>query len=106
MNPYEYLAMAIVEQAANDYRKQMKHHGKATAIERFFRSEWGNLLCFGKADLILEKLQDEQIRRKIQTFKRGYNRHEKFKVDENTVAVTVYFTQEDNDEWETKGGEG
>lgn len=33
-----------------------------------------------------------------------YNRHEKFKVDENTVAVTLYFTQKDFDEWEEKGG--
>ena len=29
-----------------------------------------------------------------------YNRHEKFTVDENTVAVTIYFSTEDSDTWE------
>ena len=33
-----------------------------------------------------------------------YDRHEKFIVDENTVGVTVYFSHDDNDEWEAKEG--
>lgn len=28
-----------------------------------------------------------------------YDRHEKFTVDENTVAVTVFFVNENGDEW-------
>lgn len=29
-----------------------------------------------------------------------YDKHEKFTVDENTVAVTIYFSTEDDDTWE------
>lgn len=32
-----------------------------------------------------------------------YQSHEKFRVDENTIAVTIYFSNKD-DEWEYKGG--
>ena len=64
MDAYEYLAIAIVIQAAEDYRRKMKRYGEAPEIEIFFNSEWGNLLCFGKADLILEKLKDECVRGK------------------------------------------
>ena len=28
-----------------------------------------------------------------------YDRHEKFTVDENTVAVTIFFVSENGDEW-------
>lgn len=31
-----------------------------------------------------------------------YSRHEKFKVDENTVGVTIYFTNEKVDEFESE----
>ena len=34
-----------------------------------------------------------------------YQSHEKFRVDENTIAVTIYFSNKD-DEWEYKGGAG
>lgn len=64
---YELLAIAIVNQAAADYRKELKisnrHNCKtqeAINIERFFNSDYGDLLCFGMADLILEKLRKEQ----------------------------------------------
>ena len=64
MDGYGYLAIAIVEQAAKDYRKKIKKYGKAPDIVRFFHSDWGNLCCFGKADLILEKLKDECVKGK------------------------------------------
>ncbi len=64
MYGYKYLAIAIVVQAATDYRRKMKRYGEAPEIERFFRSDWGNLLCFGNADLILEKLKDECVKGK------------------------------------------
>ena len=31
-----------------------------------------------------------------------YDRHEKFTVDENTVAVTIFFVNENEDEWKVK----
>lgn len=31
-----------------------------------------------------------------------YDRHDKFVVDENTVAVTVFFVNENGDEWMAK----
>lgn len=62
MDGYDYLAIAIAQQAAHDYRKKIKKYGKAPDIVRFFKSEWGDLLCFGKADVILEKLKDECVK--------------------------------------------
>ena len=66
---YTNLASAIVLLAVEDYRdarlelsknpnsKRAKRRlAKAT---RFFQSSWGEQLCFGKADYILEKLQKE-----------------------------------------------
>ena len=64
MDGYKYLAIAIVTQAAQDYRRKMKKRGTAPDIVRFFKSEWGNLLCFGKADVILERLKDECVKGK------------------------------------------
>ena len=31
-----------------------------------------------------------------------YERHEKFTVDENTVGVTIYFSNSEEDEWDNK----
>lgn len=33
-----------------------------------------------------------------------YDKHEKFTVDEDTVGVTIYFSKENDGEWESKGG--
>ena len=31
-----------------------------------------------------------------------YDRHEKFTVDENTIGVTIFFVNENEDEWKVK----
>jgi hypothetical protein len=72
MDGYIYLAIAVVEQAAKDYRRKMRKHGKAPDIERFFHSEYGDLLCFGKADMVLERLKDEHIKGKKPSRKAGF----------------------------------
>ncbi len=59
MNGYEYLAIAIVTQAAQDYRREMRRYGTSPDLENFFLSGWCDLLCFGKADLVFEKLKNE-----------------------------------------------
>lgn len=63
---YELLAIAICNQAAEDYRKAMKDYHKtkikpdeAKAIERFFLSQYGYDLSFGLGEVILENLQRE-----------------------------------------------
>lgn len=71
MDGYEYLAIAIVTQAAQDYRREMKRYGTSPDIEKFFLSDWGNLLCFGKADLVFEKLKNEPKKPR----KKPYLRH-------------------------------
>lgn len=61
------LANAIVTKAVNDYRAARKDYdeGDKSALatmlscERFFKSEWGDILCRGKAKYIWERLQKE-----------------------------------------------
>lgn len=53
--PTIYLRAAILRQAAIDYVNALKK-GKASdarAIERFFRSDWGELLSDGHGDFII-----------------------------------------------------
>ncbi len=66
LNGYELLAMAVVYQAADDYRTELRRSEKegkktygALALERFFLSDWGDLLCFGAGEIVLQKLQKE-----------------------------------------------
>ena len=63
---YETLAIAIVRAAVADYRKELKRSkkegyktGEAKAIERFFLSEYGDLLTFGKGKVIMKQIQKE-----------------------------------------------
>lgn len=73
MDGYERLAIGVVEQAVNDYRLIKKClredtlndaetkflEGQISDIERFFKSEYGDVLCFGKAEWILDNLKRE-----------------------------------------------
>ena len=73
MEHYEELAVAVVKQACEDYRHYSKAlqseylddyqkkdiEAKIKEIVLFFNSEYGDLLCFGKAKVILEKLEKE-----------------------------------------------
>lgn len=69
---YERLAIGVVKQAALEYRlikKAMRImvgskdiallESAKQEIEKFFNSEYGDILCFGKAKLILEELRKE-----------------------------------------------
>lgn len=63
---YEALAIAITTRAAEDYRKAFKQFIKRGekpyemySIERFFLSNYGDAICFGYGNVILEKLQKE-----------------------------------------------
>ena len=69
MTGYEQLANAIIEQAADDYRKAARKirrytdHEPARAelreLERFFHSEWFCVLTETDGDYILRRLQKE-----------------------------------------------
>ena len=70
-DPYESLANAIILQAVKDYRtarKKRKYHPKnkeAKLIiedcERFFRSDWFAALTSVGGELLITKLQEEEI---------------------------------------------
>lgn len=63
---YNLLAQAIVELTANDYRELRRnerenecYQRRVHEIERFFLSEYGDLLCHDLGEVILEKLRAE-----------------------------------------------
>lgn len=74
-DPWKELANAIVEQTADDYRRNMTRLIKRglsmsemelvtvrsyiTECKIFFESDWGDLLSHGLADVIWERLQAE-----------------------------------------------
>ena len=58
LDGYDLLAIAIVNQAAEDYRLA-RDPNEILALERFFLSDWGDLLSFDKGAYILERLQKE-----------------------------------------------
>ena len=67
---YELLAIAVCKAAADDYARKLKKSDKAgkktegaKAIERFFLSEWGELLSFSKGELILELLREKHAKK-------------------------------------------
>ena len=61
---YDMLAIAICGQAAKDYRIEIRKSVKcgektmgAKKIEKFFLSEYGDLLSFGQGNQIIKRLQ-------------------------------------------------
>ena len=68
-NPYEKLANAIVLQAVSDYRAALKKVKKnsnnrdaidgSLQIEKFFRSEWYQVLTSVDGKYLIEKLREE-----------------------------------------------
>lgn len=68
-NPYEKLANAIVLQAVSDYRaalKKVKKNpknrdaiGGALQIEKFFRSEWYQVLTSVDGEYLINRLRKE-----------------------------------------------
>ena len=61
--PYVDLADAIILQAVKDYRKALI--GGRTAVikscERFFRSEWFNILTSADGEMIMNKIRKEAL---------------------------------------------
>lgn len=52
---YEDLRIAIIRQAVHDYIKALKENDarEAASLERFFLSDWGQLLSGGKGEYII-----------------------------------------------------
>ena len=69
---YIGLAIAICERAANDYRLLTRgavgwwdagmEEIEKSRIEAFFLSQFGELICFGRGEEIMEKLWREEAR--------------------------------------------
>jgi hypothetical protein len=59
MNEYglENLRVAILQQAAKDYISALRHNEGAQAyrLEKFFKSEWGELLSNNHGDFIISE---------------------------------------------------
>ena len=63
---YQLLAIEVVKLAADDYRRELIRSKKdkfksveCCRLERFFRSEYGQLLSMGKGECIIEQIQKE-----------------------------------------------
>ena len=70
-DPYENLAQAVILQTVKDYRtarKKLKYHPKnkdaklmIEDCERFFRSDWFGVLTSVDGQMLLRKLQEEEL---------------------------------------------
>lgn len=70
-DPYENLARAVILQAVRDYRmarKKVKYHPKNKEAklmiedcERFFRSDWFGILTSVDGQMLMKKLQEEEL---------------------------------------------
>ena len=56
-DPWKNLALAIVQQALTDYLTALKagNGGSITALERFFRSDWYDLLSDVDGELVIKR---------------------------------------------------
>lgn len=73
MECYETLANAVILQAVKDYRMAYRKHRKNPAekaalyemesLERFFASEWFNMLTDADGRIILKKIREAEERR-------------------------------------------
>ena len=67
MEPYQALANAIVELAANDYKTALKYHyrhpdkqeytDKVSHLERFFRSGWYGMLTNLDGEVLMDGIR-------------------------------------------------
>lgn len=55
------LTVAIVKSVADDYRKALKNNQKQKIkdLEKWFTSEYGELLCNGKGEYIMNTIRNE-----------------------------------------------
>jgi hypothetical protein len=58
---YENLAIAILQQAAKDYRTALKNKNKkrAASLEKWFMSDWAQLLSNDMGEIIIKKCRDQ-----------------------------------------------
>ena len=63
---YINLQAAIIEQAAVDYLAALRKdsRGEARALERFFRSEWGQALSRDNGEEIIKRVREEARKEK------------------------------------------
>ena len=56
-NNYEYLMIAIVQQAAKDYRTALKRQNKKQVVrlEKWFVGDWAQLLSNDMGEIIIKK---------------------------------------------------
>ena len=64
--PWLRLAIGVVEQAVTDYRIALYREkfcgdttNNVTALENWFRSKWGQRICFGQGEYIILKVKEE-----------------------------------------------
>lgn len=60
---YELLVQAIVRRAVEDYEEALlnEEYDRAKALDRWFHSEWGQMLCYHNEDYILDRARKEVI---------------------------------------------
>lgn len=60
-----HLAIGIVKQAADDFRAAIRSHDEsnAQALQKWFWSEWGQLLSFGQGGAIVRRIKKEEEER-------------------------------------------
>lgn len=56
------LAIGVVKQAADDLRAAIRTHDDSTAhaLQKWFWSEWGQLLSFGQGGAIIRRIKKEE----------------------------------------------
>ena len=60
-NNYEYLMVAIVQQAVKDYRFALKKNNKKqmTRLEKWFLGDWAQLLSNDMGEIIIQKCREQ-----------------------------------------------
>lgn len=60
-NNYEYLMIAIVQQAAKDYRTALKRQNKKQVVrlEKWFVGDWAQLLSNDMGEIIIKKCRSQ-----------------------------------------------
>ena len=60
-NNYEYLMVAIVQQAVKDYRFALKKNNKKqmTRLEKWFLGDWAQLLSNDMGEIIIKKCREQ-----------------------------------------------
>lgn len=58
---YEHLTIAIIQQAAKDYRSALKRKNKKqiAALEKWLMSDWAQLLSNDMGEIIIKKCREQ-----------------------------------------------